>query len=191
MEDRQNHERMLAVRDGDLDQLGPIFEAYHRRLYNYFLRLTGDPQGSDDLVQDTFHRILRSRHTYRGDGRFEAWIFSVARSAYLTHRRKNRRAQNIVPLCDSLEHPGPGPEEDLEARLEVRRLRLALSRLSEEKRESLLLSRFEDMKYEDIARVSGCAVGTVKARIHRALKDLTRIYTELGDDVQGMSGESA
>ena len=47
------------------------------------------------------------------------------------------------------------------------------------------------MKYQEIARVSGCAVGTVKARIHRALKDLTRLYTELGDDVQGMSGESA
>ena len=49
MEDKQNHDRMLAVRDGDLDQLGPIFEAYHRRLYNHFLRLTADPRGATIL----------------------------------------------------------------------------------------------------------------------------------------------
>jgi RNA polymerase sigma-70 factor (ECF subfamily) len=191
MKETPDHDLMMAVRDGDLDQLAPIFERYHVRLYNYFLRATQNPQTSEDLVQDTFHYILRSRHTYRHDSRFTPWIFTVARSALMTHVRKHRRSKFVVPLPETLEDPRPGPAQTVETGMEINRLRRAMAGLSDEKREALILSRFEHMKYEDIAEIAGCAIGTIKARIHRALNDLSHLYRELGDDLQGMPEESA
>ncbi len=190
MDDRQDHERMLAVRDGHLDSLAAIFERHHVRLYNFFLKMTGDPHASEDLVQDTFHRILKSRHTYRDDSRFTTWMFAVARSACLTHWRKNKHTKDLVQLDEVIKDRRPGPAERLEKQQEIGRIRRALSGLSEEKREAIVLSRFEDMNYEQISEIAGCAVGTIKARVHRALKDLSRIYEEMGNDVQRLSEAS-
>jgi len=184
MDDRQDHERMLAVRDGNLDSLAAIFERHNVRLYNFFLKMTSDPHASEDLVQDTFHRILKSRHTYRDDSRFTTWMFAVARSACLTHWRKHKRAKDMVLLDEVMEDGAPGPGEQLEKKQEMERIRVALTGLSEEKREALVLSRFENMNYEEIATIAGCAVGTIKARVHRALKDLSRIYREMGNDLR-------
>jgi RNA polymerase sigma factor (sigma-70 family) len=178
-----DHELMLAVRDGDLDKLGTIFERYSGRLYNFFLRQTADPHASEDLVQDTFRRILESRHTYRAEGTFASWIFAIARSVHITRWRKHRHARNQDELTEDMKDPGPALDLELENRLDVSRLQQALARLPDDKREVLLMSRFENMKYEEIAEVAGCAIGTVKARIHRALKELSHIYRELGHEM--------
>ena len=71
------------------------------------------------------------------------------------------------------------PEEALEQESEASIIKKALTKLSDDKREVLLLSRFQDMRYEEIAKIMGCKVGTIKARVHRALKDLAQNYFEL------------
>ena len=63
MNQSTDHQLMLAVREGDLDKLGLLFEQYHKHLYNFFLRQTRNPQESEDLVQDVFFRMLNYRHT--------------------------------------------------------------------------------------------------------------------------------
>lgn len=174
-----DHELMLAVKEGDLDALAPLFEKYHKSLYNLFLYQTQNVSVSEDLVQDVFFRMLKSRHTYRGDGKFTTWMYSVAHSARMDYFRKKKyktsTLEDAPPILDS----GPTPAEHVEKQDEVSLLHLALERLPDEKREVLVLSRFKHMKYEEIAEILGCAVGTIKARVHHALKDLSVIYTEL------------
>ena len=77
------------------------------------------------------------------------------------------------------QNPADKVEKDHQAQL----LHKALSRLPQKKREVLLLSRFENMKYKDIAKVMGCKLGTIKARVHSALQDLALIYEEISGEV--------
>jgi len=177
-----DHELMLAVRDGDVIQLGVLFKRYQRPLYNFFLKLTGHPQTSEDLVQEVFCRILKYRQTYRGEGRFTTWLFQVARNARIDYFRKHHRHDEPGELGDYLVSSERNPDEILTHKSEVHFLKEALNRLSPEKREVLLLSRFQGLKYEEIAQITNCKLGTIKARVFRALKELSKIYMELANE---------
>ena len=175
---------MLAVREGDLDKLGLLFEQYHKHLYNFFLRQTRNPQESEDLVQDVFFRMLNYRHTYRAEGKFTTWMFSIAHNAKIDFYRKKKRRGDEVEEIETLVDGNRNPEEALEKESEASIIKKALSKLSDDKREVLLLSRFQDMRYEEIAKIMGCKIGTIKARVHRALKDLAQYYFELTGTVE-------
>ncbi len=179
-----DHQLMLAVREGDLDKLGLLFEQHHNHLFNFFLRQTRNRQESEDLVQDVFFRILKYRHTYRAEGKFTTWMFSIAHNAKIDYYRKQKHRGDEVEPMDQIMDDGRNPEETLEQENEVSFIQKALAKLSDDKREVLLLSRFQDMRYEDIAKVMGCKVGTIKARVHRALKDLAQGYYELTGTVE-------
>jgi RNA polymerase sigma-70 factor (ECF subfamily) len=172
---------MTAVRDGDLAQLGPLFDRYHVPLFDFLSRVTGDRHAAEDLVQDIFVRILKYRATFRGDGRFETWLYRIARNARADYFR-TRAPQD--PLAeDALERPesAPGPVRQLEALRDRLRLKRALMRLREDKRELIVLARFQGMKHERIAELLGIEVGAVKVRIHRALRELRDIFDEIPD----------
>jgi len=175
---------MLQVRAGELDKLSILFARYNKMLFNFFLRLTRNRAISEDLVQEVFLRMLKYRHTYRGDGKFTNWMFHISRNAHVDFFKKQNREQQFPENEPEPISEDSNPDERLEARQEVALLQAALTRLPIEKREVLVLSRFHNMKYEDIAQIQDCQVGTVKARVHRAIKELRDIYFEL-------SGESA
>jgi RNA polymerase sigma factor (sigma-70 family) len=165
-----DHETMLAVREGDLDQQSLLFERHHRHLYNFFLRMTGSTNDSEDLVQEVFFRMLNYRHTYRDDSRFETWMFQIARSALSDSSRKTRRTEPL-PEGRILVNPDPSPEDSLMKKSETDFLLRALGMLSEEKREVLLLGRFENLGFREIARILREKETTVKVRAHRAVKE--------------------
>ena len=172
---------MRAVREGDLAKLGPLFERYHVPLFDFLTRMTGDRAVAEDLVQDIFMRILKYRSTFRDTGSFETWLFSIARNARADYFRKRRLSEPLAE--EALERPetGPGPATQLEAGRQQARLRRALMLLREDKRELLVLARYQDMKYEQIAEVLGIDVGAVKVRVHRAMRELRDIFFQLQD----------
>ena len=172
---------MFAVRDGDLDKLSLLFERYHRQLYNFFLRLTGKVEISEDLVQEVFFRILKYRQSYRGDSEFCVWFFRIARNARVDYYRK-RKIESSGDDTESLLSLDANPGEGLEKKQESKILHRALAKLQEDDREVLLLSRFENMKYKEIADLFGCLEGTIKARVHRAIKRLRDIFFELSGE---------
>jgi len=174
-----DNEVMEAVRDGKVEKLAILFERHQVMLYNFFLRLTGNRGASEDLVQDVFIRILKYRAGYHGESRFAVWMFQIARNAHIDHLRKQK---GDLPLDEQFAEPAtrePRPEEQLETEQDIALVRRALDRLPWKKREILMLSRFQDLKLREIADLLGCQVGTVKAQVHRALKELSRIYLEL------------
>jgi RNA polymerase sigma factor (sigma-70 family) len=185
MHSATDDELMLEVRGGDLRKLGVLYERYQTPLYNFHLRMTGDRAASEDLVQEVFLRVLRFRNTFQGGSSFATWLYRIARNARVDHYRKGRRE---VGLEDEGEHPAgqPSPAESLEAEQEVALLRRALAKLPEEKRELLILSRFQGLKYEEIGELLGCQAGAVKTRMFRALGDLRQIYFRMRGGVAAL-----
>jgi len=173
---------MREVREGKVNGLEVLFDRHHRALLHYFLHLTGNRATSEDLVQEVFFRILKYRRTYRTENTFRAWLFQIGRNAYLDHvgRGKNEVAWPAEePEVSSGEM---APDRLMEEKQETALLRQALAALPPEKREVLVMSRFLELKYEEIATALQCEIGTVKVRVYRALH-------ELGDRFFALRGE--
>lgn len=181
MEDEQI---MQEVRAGDVGKLATLFDRHHRALFRYFVRLTGDRALSEDLVQEVFFRILKYRHTYQPETSFRAWMYQVGRNVWLDQagRRKGE-----VGLPENAAEIGSGDtpaDRQVQSKQETVLLRKALAAMPPEKREVLVMSRYQELKYDEIASVLKCEVGTVKVRVYRALR-------ELGDRFFALGGERA
>lgn len=170
---------MLAVRNGDLDRLTPLFQRYCRPLFRFFCRMSGNRVLADDLVQDVFVRVLKYRHTYEDDGVFEAWLFRIARNAYFDAARKHPGLEVISDECEVAAR-GPSQGQQLELDDDVARLRESLRRLPADKREVIILARYRGLTHEQLGALMGVEAGTVRVRLHRALKQLGDIFNELG-----------
>lgn len=176
-----DNEIMLQVRDGEIERLGILFERHHAKLFNFLVRLTDRRDVSEDLVQEVFFRILKYRHTFRGNAPFASWMYQVGRNAAADHFRKWKE-DPAREVLENRQNEDPSASEIMEHMEKNTLLHLALSKLSVEKREVLVLSRFQGMKYEEIGTVLKCPVGTVKARVHFALKELRDIYLNLSEE---------
>ena len=163
---------MLAVRAGDTSCLAPLFERHHRQLFDYLARMTGNDAVAEDLVQDVFIRILKYRHTFRADSRFDTWAFRIARNVRADHFRS--RQSRETPLDEAAEPATGGASTDdaFELDRQAARLRRALLLLREDQRELFVLARYRGMKYEAIADLLGVEVGTIKTRMQLGMKKM-------------------
>ncbi|WP_046244114.1 RNA polymerase sigma factor [Hymenobacter terrenus] len=172
---------MLRVKAGDVDRMGLLFERYNRQLFGFLYHMLGRADTSEDLVQNVFYRMLKYRHTFTGDGEFRAWMYHLARNVLADYIKKNRHAAHHTDVDNLAEHLSGGSSADaaLEQAQEVALLHQALGRLSPENREVLVLSRFQEMKYAEIARVLDTTEGAVKVRVHRAMNELKATYLRI------------
>jgi RNA polymerase sigma-70 factor (ECF subfamily) len=174
---------MAAVGAGEVQKLAVLFERHHRGLFRYFVSMNRNRELSEDLVQDVFFRMLRYRASYDEKQSFTAWMYQIARNAGVDSAQKRRgEVIGIEEFTDRKADPAPGPEESAAQGQDLRLLRQALERLPADKREILVLSRFEGMKYEELAKVLGCEVGTVKVRVYRAMRALEQAYLTLSGE---------
>src|SRR5262245_42736635 len=173
---------MRAVREGDLAKLGVLFERHHRALFDFLSRVTGDRTEAEDLVQDVFVRMLKYRATYRDDGRFETWMFHLARHAGADDLRVRGAVQHVD--VDAARHlaQDDGIEGGVQRERDVERVRRALMTLSEDKRELIVLARYRELKHEQIADILGITVGAVKVRLHRALRALRGAFFQTANE---------
>lgn len=175
---------MIKVKEGDLDRLGLLFERYKRPLFGFFYGLNKNAELSEDLVQNVFFRILKYRHVFRGDGDFRTWMFHIARNVNNDHHRKNKfgKVESVEDWQDRLSVPD-SHTTDIQQREELQLLASAIERLPHDKKEILLLSKFQEMKYKEIGEVLGCTEGTVKVKVFRALQELKAVYKQLEKQV--------
>jgi len=180
----EDEQIMLDVRAGDVGKLEQLFDRHHRPLFHFFLHLTSSRSTAEDLVQEVFYRILKYRHTYQPETSFRAWLFQVGRNVHLDYA--GRHKGEVALPDDVVEFRGPDvpPDRQAQKNQEAVLLRRALATLPREKREVLIMSRFMELKHEEIASVLKCEAGTVKVRVYRALR-------ELSDRFFALSGERA
>jgi RNA polymerase sigma factor (sigma-70 family) len=176
---------MLQVRNGEVEMLGLLFDRYQKPLYNFYAKMTQDRAVSEDLVQEVFLRILRYRQTFRPGTAFRTWMYQIARNTRLDQVRKTR------PESPFVSEPVASLSDSAQQQQEAAMLQRALMHLPEDKRELLVLSRFQELKYDEIARLLGCEVGAVKVRVHRALQQLRQIFLQLEGGAKAMDVDRA
>jgi RNA polymerase sigma factor (sigma-70 family) len=172
---------MLKVKAGDLDKMGLLFERHHRPLYGFLFHMTHQRESSEDMVQNVFYRMLRYRHTFNGSGEFATWMYHLARNVLKDHVKKNKttaQAYNLDGLAEKI-GGGPLPNEPIEKKQDWNTLHSAMTNLSPENREILVLSRFQGLKYNEIALIMEMTEGAVRVRIHRAIQSLKNIYLQI------------
>ena len=184
MQAQEDHQLMRSVRNGDVGKLAALYNRHQRPLFNFFLRLTSSRPVSEDLVHDVFMRILKYRASYGDQEHFTPWLYRIARNAHIEHARRGRlEVVNADPGSQREPvAPEPGPDQRAEYGQNVALLRRALALLPEEKREVLILSRFQNLRYDEIARILDCEVGAVKVRVYRAVRQLEQIYNQLAGE---------
>ncbi len=173
---------MLEVRDGNISRLSLLFERHHRALYNFFYRLTSSAAASEDLVQEVFLRLLKYRHTYNPKTSFTAWMYQVARNAHIDTLRS---AKPETQWREEMPEPASAEtaqDERIRQVQEHELVRRAMDRLSPDKREVLVLSRYQNLRYDEIGQILGCEVGAVKTRVFRAVRALGQAFAELAGE---------
>jgi RNA polymerase sigma-70 factor (ECF subfamily) len=176
-----DHDLMLAVRDGDLDCMGELFERHHGPLFGYLAKLTGNRSAAEDIAQIVFQRMLKYRHTYRDQGSFTAWMYHLARRCASDHFRKSAPAAVSVDPSELEGHADESrrADESAASRDDHDLLHRALGHLDRDDREVLLLSRLQELSFAEVAAILECSVGAARVRAHRALRSLRDHYFRL------------
>jgi len=172
---------MLKVKSGDLDKLGLLYERHKKKLFGFFYNMGNNPSISEDLVQNVFVRILKYRNSFTGEGPFTAWMFSMARNVNYDHYKKVSRESVSRNVSPEQVDKGTGDylNEAMDLQGDAHLLKKALGLLPAEKKEILLLSKYRELKFQEIGDILGCSEGAAKVRVHRALKDLKTIFLQL------------
>jgi RNA polymerase sigma-70 factor (ECF subfamily) len=176
-----DEEVMAQVQGGNLDRMSLLFDRYQTPLYQFFRRNGMDAAASEDLVQEVFVRVMRFRSTYRSGAAFRAWLYQIARNTRIDYLRRAVRETSVEDNFGDTFTTDAGVDAALEADDQARVLRAALARLPERKREVLLLSRYQGLKYKEIAELMGCDVNTIKVRIHRSVQELREVFLQLSE----------
>lgn len=186
MESRSDNQIMLCVKQGQTDLAGILYEKYKDILFRFFFNLMQNATLSEDLVHNVFIRVLKYRDRFRGEGEFKYWLFAIARNVHADHYRNkaNRYTEDIDKWRDQIESQSD-QNLSLERKEEILRLREALNQLDPSKREVLVLSRFQGMKYREIGELLDLSEGNVKVRVFRAMKELKNIFQQLDNTKNG------
>lgn len=189
-----DEELMRAFQLGRAEAFARLVGRHRRGVFNFILRFTGEPQRAEDLLQETWLKVVRSAPEYRPTARFSTWLYSIARNQCIDHARKERSRH-----CQSLDAPVEGSDsastlaesladgraavdpEQVAHHARVRPLlERALGQLPLVQREVFLLRELQGAAFKEIAEATGTKEPTVKSRMRYALETLRRSMEELG-----------
>ncbi len=168
---------MVAVKNGDLDKAAFIFDLYHKRLFNFFVRLTFDRELSHDLTQTVFLKMLKYRHSFREEMILKSWLYQIARNVHIDHLKCNNIRFSDHAATENIKVETVKEQQEMADK--ERLLNEALARLPVEMRELLVLTKYQCLKYEEIAIIMNISVANVKVKVHRAIIKLKELYFQL------------
>ena len=169
---------MLKVKAGDLDKLALLYERYKQMLFGFFYKMNRNTSVCEDMVQVVFVKVIKGKHQFTGDGEFSMWLFTIARNVGYDYFRKNKKIYDDIDNHHSIASTSD-IEQELSDNEELGLLEQALDKLEHEQKEVLMMSRFEKLKYKQIAQILNVSEGAVKMKVKRALVELRRVYLKL------------
>ncbi|OGO40353.1 MAG: hypothetical protein A2147_00880 [Chloroflexi bacterium RBG_16_57_8] len=165
---------------GDVDAFEDLFRRYEKMVFKNAYLVTGNRQDAEDILQDVFTSVWKSRHTYDPTkGKLSTWLHRITVNECF---RKHRKVRPVLPL-EGIDLPDnkQGLQESVEDRQEYDRLIDAMETLDGKHRSVLVLRYFNDLSYDEIAQAVDAPLGTVKSRINHALRILrSRMGNEQG-----------
>jgi len=159
-------------RDGDRAALAELVATMGPRLKGFFLRLGAQDPTAEDLTQDVFLRVLGSLDRYQESGRLDAYLLRIARNLWIDSRRRHRPLSAGDTLAGSPDEREAGPVVAADRHDRIEKLRQALAGCDPETRELLELAVLQRLPYTEVGMILGIPVGTVKSRVHYALRHL-------------------
>ena len=170
---------MLRYRDGDVAAFEMLYQRHKDALYRYLLRLCHRRDTAEDIFQDVWGKIIKSRQNYRPTAKFTTFLYHVAHNCFIDHIRRNKRHTLTVDIePDNQPDPGEQPEALTERNLARRRLMAALRELPEEQRDVFLLHEEAGLNLDQIASVTGANRETAKSRLRYAVNKLRVAISE-------------
>ncbi len=163
---------MAGVGRGDGEAFETLYGRYRRRLYNFVLRHVQDEALAEDLFQETFLRLLRAAPRWQPRARLSTWLYRVALNLCIDQGRRRREEALPEDAAEAIAGDEPGPQGALEAAEAAAWLRARVAELPAEQRAVLLLRVYEGLEEREVAEIVGCPLGTVKSRLHYALRRL-------------------
>lgn len=176
-----DNQLMNKVKEGDFDKMALLYQRHHQALFGYLFHLTRQKDLSEDIVQNTFFRMLKYRNTFTGNGDFKTWMYHVTKNALNDHFKKAKR----TPVPQDLQDYDRKIEDEthtdiqMEKKQELKTLELAMQQISDENRELLVLCRYQELKYQEIARIYNITESAVKVRVHRAMNQLREAFLKI------------
>ena len=182
---------MVKCSKGDMSAFELLVRRYQNPLINYIHRAIDDYQRAEDLSQETFLRVFKSANRYEPTASFKSWLYTIATNLCRNEIR-NRTRRNTYFLEDLAEEGEDIYHTDImrdtrylpdllvEKKEQRQIIRKALAQLPENQRVALTLVTYQDLRYEDVAKVLGCSVGAVKALIHRARQKMRTLLIKAG-----------
>jgi RNA polymerase sigma-70 factor (ECF subfamily) len=165
---------VVRLKKGNVRAFDEVYAAYRPRLFSFLLRLSGRRDLAEDLLQETFIKLARSAPSLTDDTNLRAWLFTVARNAFVSHRRWAMLdvSRLLAFGADRASLAPRTPDEETEAARTVARLERALAELPGSSREVLLLVGVEGMEQEEVAAILGIKYEALRQRLSRARAQL-------------------
>ncbi len=185
---------MLRVRSDEHGAFQELVERFQHRLINVLSHLCGRADEAEDLAQEVFLRVYRAREDYHPQAKFSTWLFTIANNVALNALRRKQRKPTVQLLATDSGPLGQRPVEALAAARTappdhqlhqeelVKVIRSALDQLNDRQRLAVVLNKFEELSYEEIAQIMGITTKAVKSLLSRArcqLRDLLRDYVKM------------
>jgi RNA polymerase sigma-70 factor, ECF subfamily len=198
LRDEADEVLMLAYQRGDVRAFEILLTRHRRPVFNFILRYVALRETAEDLLQETFLRVIKGAETYQRQAKFTTWLYTIARNLCVdqSRRAKHRKAQSLdAPLnksddagtlLDVLPASGIASDRQTVNKELLVRMEAAIGRLVEEQREVFLMREFLDMPFKEIAEVVGVPENTVKSRMRYALEKLRLELDEYKDMAKAM-----
>jgi len=173
-------ELMLRVKDGDEASFGLLLDKYRASVSHFLYRMVQDQAVSEELAQEVFLRVYKSRETYEPTAKFTTWLFRIATHLALNWLRdeKNQRAQERLDQSNEdgptreVADRAPSVEQQMVYEVKVEEVRRAVAALPDKQRAAVLMHKYEEMEYSQIAKVLSCSESAVKSLLFRAYETL-------------------
>jgi RNA polymerase sigma-70 factor, ECF subfamily len=160
-------------REGDAEAFAALYREHVGRVYALCLRLSGDTQAANELTQDVFVKAWQGLGGFRGDSAFGTWLHALACNAVRQSQRSEARRRSRVEVTDDVERlSAAAPDASPEARIDLER---AIASLPPRARRALVLHDIHGYRCREVAELTGTAVGTIQAHLHRARKLLREV----------------
>ena len=185
---------MMQVREGDESAFSELVEKYQDRVLAVLYNAVGQREEAEDLTQEVFLRVYRARHGYQPSAKFSTWIFTITNNLALNARR-SRRGRRLIALRsrDSgplgarpqeqlAQAPGPTASGQMQSGEIAELVRQAVDKLEDRQRIAVLLNKFEDLGYAEIAQIMGTTPSAIKSLLSRArtnLREMLEPYLDI------------